>query len=262
MENVATLSQRSNIIKPKLKAFGVHVGISSVIFLGALYFIIYEWYPFPHFQIDGGWEGIRIMMAVDMILGPLITLIIFNPNKSRKEIRFDIGIIGTVQVCALIWGFYAVYSQRPVVIVDWQGVFYSLTAESFYDQGIEISELRKLSTKEPAIVYAEPPQSTKEVIDSLLLGMNNNLNEMEQFQLYRPFANYMQQSFENSLDIKQLVAVNGELNNELTLFLKEHDAEIDSFIYKQIQGRYKKAILIFSHEGEIAGILYTPLFVN
>ena len=111
MEATMTMTKKSSLIKSKFKAAGIHLGISSIIFLILSYFIIFQWYPFPYFTADGGWQGIRIVALIDLVLGPLLTLIIFNHHKSRREIRFDLGTIALVQVCVLAWGIYTVHDE-------------------------------------------------------------------------------------------------------------------------------------------------------
>jgi hypothetical protein len=62
----------------KLKATGVHLSLSLVVFVYLAYQIFFNWYPQPYFEIDGGWQGMRLVGAVDLILGPLITFLILN----------------------------------------------------------------------------------------------------------------------------------------------------------------------------------------
>ena len=75
-----------SLLKTKLKATAVHLSMSIVVFIYLAYQIYYNWYPQPYFSIDGGWQGIRLVGAIDLVLGPLITFLIFDLRKSRKEI--------------------------------------------------------------------------------------------------------------------------------------------------------------------------------
>ena len=67
------------------QAFSIHLCISSVIFVTLLFIIVAFWYPGVFIYL-GGWLGIKIVAAVDMVLGPLLTLIIFNPAKKKLKI--------------------------------------------------------------------------------------------------------------------------------------------------------------------------------
>jgi hypothetical protein len=75
------------------------------------------WYPYPYREISGGRELFLILVTVDVILGPLITLTIFNLAKPRKELRRDLAIVGLIQLLALGYGMWTVFVARPVHLV-------------------------------------------------------------------------------------------------------------------------------------------------
>jgi hypothetical protein len=150
---------KSDLIKAKLKAAGIHLGISAVIFVGILYLIVYQWYPDVFLVAEGGWSGIKLMVAVDLVLGPSLTLIIFNHTKPRKEIFFDLSIIAAIQMAALIWGGLQVYSERPVALVMWDGVFYTVTEDYYQKQGLSLKDLESFSDEKPLLILAESGQS-------------------------------------------------------------------------------------------------------
>lgn len=79
---------------------------------------IASWYLFPgaFFWVDGGIEGIALVVAVDLILGPILFLLVANPNKSKRERRLDAAVLFTIQFLAMGWGGWQVYAQRPVAI--------------------------------------------------------------------------------------------------------------------------------------------------
>ena len=106
-----------SLLKIKFKATAIHLLFSLVVFVVLAYLIVFHWYPVPYFGVDGGWQGIRLIALVDMVLGPLITFLIFDLSKSRRAIVFDIAVIFIFQIGALIYGINAAYSQRPVAIV-------------------------------------------------------------------------------------------------------------------------------------------------
>lgn len=64
-----------------------------------------------------GVSGIFLLiLAVDVILGPLITLVLAHPWKSKRELVLDLGLTGLIQIAALIYGMHAVWTARPVVL--------------------------------------------------------------------------------------------------------------------------------------------------
>ena len=92
-----------------------HAFFSLIIFAILGYLVYFCWYPQPLFAIDAGWQGLRILAFVDFVLGPLITLFIFNPQK--KELFKDLAIVALIQISALSYGVYHVYQSRPAIVV-------------------------------------------------------------------------------------------------------------------------------------------------
>jgi hypothetical protein len=58
-----------------------------------------------------------VVVCVDVVLGPLITLVIFNRNKKWPELRLDLALVGLVQLVALAYGLWTVFVARPVHLV-------------------------------------------------------------------------------------------------------------------------------------------------
>jgi hypothetical protein len=95
----------------------IHLAISAVIaaVVGALVFAL--WYPYPYRDISSGSELFRLVVAVDVVLGPLITFAIFDLAKPRKELRRDLVVVGLLQLAGLAYGLWTVQLARPVHMV-------------------------------------------------------------------------------------------------------------------------------------------------
>ena len=103
--------------KDRLKASGIHLAISCVIALLAAALVFGLWYPYPYRDISGGRELFLIVVAVDVVLGPLITLTIFNRIKPWSELRRDLVMVALIQLTALCYGLWTVSVARPVHLV-------------------------------------------------------------------------------------------------------------------------------------------------
>jgi hypothetical protein len=98
----------------RLKAFSLHLLSSATVLtliLGSLYF---GWYRWPGWYLTDVTRVVVVMVCVDVVLGPTLTLIIANQKKSRRELTRDIGIIVAVQLCALTYGSVSLWSGRPL----------------------------------------------------------------------------------------------------------------------------------------------------
>ena len=103
--------------KDRLKASGIHFCISLGIALLAAALVFGLWYPYPYREISGGRELFMLVVVVDVVMGPLITLAIFNLNKPRRELLFDLTAVGLLQLAALGYGLWTVFAARPVHLV-------------------------------------------------------------------------------------------------------------------------------------------------
>ncbi|MDG4553623.1 MAG: hypothetical protein P9E24_05180 [Candidatus Competibacter sp.] len=77
----------------QLHAFVIHLATSVTIFLIFLGIMFFVWYPAPYFEIDGGWKVPRILAGLDVVLGPLLTLIVFKPIRLPTSSNFLIKSI-------------------------------------------------------------------------------------------------------------------------------------------------------------------------
>jgi hypothetical protein len=98
------------------KAASIHLAISAFIALGVVATMLFVWYPPPYFEAMGGDHLVAILIGVDVVLGPLITLIIFAKGKALRLIRLDLTVIGLVQLAALVYGVSVVAGARPVYL--------------------------------------------------------------------------------------------------------------------------------------------------
>lgn len=108
------------------KAVGIHLAISLAILAILLYILFVHWFPGHLFDTDGGWQALQIIVGVDLILGPLLTLVAANPAKTTKELRKDFAVICLIQVCALTAGTGIAAANRPWALLWYDGVAYSM----------------------------------------------------------------------------------------------------------------------------------------
>jgi hypothetical protein len=114
----------------RYQAFAVHMAISLVIFFIILACITQYWYPGILFETGNGWKAIGMIVGIDLILGPLLTLIVFNHKKS--SLKFDLLVIALIQVAALSYGTWTIYKSHPIAITYFNKSFITLYADSTY----------------------------------------------------------------------------------------------------------------------------------
>jgi hypothetical protein len=98
----------------RLKALGLHLlgsATALTLVLGSLYF---GWYRWPGWYLSSVLHVVGIVVMVDLVIGPTLTLVIANRNKARRALARDVGMIVAVQLVALIYGAVTLWGGRPL----------------------------------------------------------------------------------------------------------------------------------------------------
>lgn len=107
-------------MKPRFKFAGRcaawHLLISLTVAVTTAALVFGLWYPMPYRALLGVAAMFWLILGVDAGCGPLLTLVVSNPRKALRERALDYGLIGAVQLAALIYGVHSVYTARPVVL--------------------------------------------------------------------------------------------------------------------------------------------------
>lgn len=105
----------SSRLRTSARPAAIHLSLSAVVALLAMAVIFLVWYPGALAKAQGVDRLLLIMIGVDVVLGPLITLIVFNPAK--KHLWFDLMVVATMQAAALLYGMTAIFGGRPAYVV-------------------------------------------------------------------------------------------------------------------------------------------------
>jgi len=93
-----------------------HLLVSAVVVALAASVVFLGWFPDPWRSLLGVTSVFGLVVVVDLICGPLLTLILASPHKSKRERWVDLALVGVIQLGALGYGLNSVYSARPVVL--------------------------------------------------------------------------------------------------------------------------------------------------
>lgn len=144
-------------LKQKLVATTLHLLVSAA-FVGALLALVMQvWYPGFLFGTDGGWQGLRIVILVDLVLGPLLTFVVYK--RGKKGLVLDLVLIAIMQLAALLGGGWIVYSERPLMLVFHEARFYSVTADDYLEVGVPVPDFSGLTSRPPDYAVIVPPES-------------------------------------------------------------------------------------------------------
>lgn len=101
-------------VKSRWTAFAIHLVLSLAVLVLLLAIIFYWWFP-RDLIFAGGVEGLRILIGVDIVLGPVLTLMVYKYGK--KGLKSDLILISTLQIVCLLGGLWLVFNERPLLQV-------------------------------------------------------------------------------------------------------------------------------------------------
>lgn len=103
------------MLHAKLKALSLHF-LYSLALVGIAALLVQHWYPDWLFWLDGGLQVMQLIVPIDLVLGPLLMFVVFNPKKSFKEKSLDVGVVLVLQWAALGYGLWQAHAQRPLAV--------------------------------------------------------------------------------------------------------------------------------------------------
>lgn len=207
-------------------AFAVHLGISLAIFAVLAYLVLAVWYPDLFFTTDGGWQGMRIIIAVDLVLGPLLTLIVYKHGK--PGLKFDLACIGTFQAVCLIAGTWLVYSERPLAIIYVDGQFASVSRETYLDADVPVPDFDAYPGAYPKWLMVDIPKDVNESADLRGEMMRKGQLMLLAVDRYKPFDPSSADFLAESEDPQELLEMDAE-TQQLPLWLAKHGGSLNDY---------------------------------
>lgn len=242
----------------RIKAASSHLTLSVFIFSIVVFVLIYIWYPSPHFAASGGWQGLKIAAGVDLVLGPLLTFIVFNSTKAKNKLLADLAVIISLQFMALAWGVNTIYSQRPFAIVYWESAFYTVPASALIKQNIKRDDLNKFSEQTPALIYAQKPDTESGLIKIAEITAQKQIPPHHQIELYRPLNQHFNALVSQQVDIAKIIANDANIKAKLNAILAANKRQMADYYYFSLRSKYRYIILLFSQQGQWLDYISVP----
>jgi hypothetical protein len=178
----------------RFTAFSLHL-LGSVtalsLILGGLYL---GWYRWPGWYLASVLHVVGIVVMVDLVIGPALTLIVANPGKPRRELARDIAMIVTVQLAALVYGTVTLWNGRPLYYT-----FSGDRLETVQASDIEADEVATALRENPSLAphwYSVPrwiwaplpndPDEAMRIVNDATLGGGKDVIDMPRY--FKPWA--------------------------------------------------------------------------
>ena len=190
--------------REKLVATAVHFLVTLALAASAAALIFLVWFPDPMQTMIGGTELFILVVGCDLVLGPLISLVIYNGRKPRRLLVMDYSIVGAVQLAALAYGVFILAGTRPVYVAFSSDRIEVVTAREIRPAELTHAKDPKyasLPLSGPRLVGIEVAPSER--LDALDQAMAGNEEHMRP-RFYVPYESKLEQILARAKPLEEL----------------------------------------------------------
>lgn len=238
----------------KHRAAGIHLAASAFVVGIVLTLMLLRWYPGAWFSAMGGNTLVFILAGVDIVIGPLLTWIVFSPGK--KTLKFDMGVIFALQISAFLYGLHVLYEARPVYMVFTNDQFRTVTAAELDPVLLEQTrypEFRAVPENGPRVATARMPvDAADRDLVMMITIMGSGLHQMPQF--WHPYNGRLALHTAGSLQtLREIAPANGAA---IDAYLKSNPVDANNLRFIPLRTRKKEmAALVDAATGDVVDIL-------
>lgn len=233
----------------KFQAFLIHLGISASVVGLLLLLMLTMWYPQPWFSHDGGWHVFRLILLVDVVLGPTLTLVVFR--RGKPELRRDLSIIVSVQVAAFACGAVLMFLYRPAFIVYAENNFFTVPWTEIRRGTRDIARIEPMAAaRGPGIVMLRLPADPAE--HARVIAQTRKPDGPMLTTLGDYFETMTPQNWEmvlkQSTDIERQAADNPDIRLELERFRAGNSQPLATLAFVPVICRYGVIMLVIDRK--------------
>ena len=239
------------------KASAIHLIISFLVILSLSALLSVAWYPPSYAWAIGGLGLITILAGVDVFLGPLLTLIVWDVNK--PNLRLDMSVIIFIQAIGLSYGLYTIFLARPV---------YQVFAVSQFDlvSAVEIpmgesgkavyDEFKSLPVSGPKIIAARLPIDPAERNQILFSSLHGGADLPQLPRYYVPYSEMAAEAARKAKPLEGLLQRDPATRDKLSSYLSGHDLNPAKVKYLPMHAKaHDQTVLLDADTGAVLGIV-------
>jgi len=210
-------------MKNRFYAFLTHLILSGLVAVFTVIMVFFVWYPEPLDKATGVTEIFLILLAVDIVIGPMMTFVVYQ--RGKPGLKLDLSIIATLQIVALIYGMSTVFAGRPVFIVFNQDRFdivrlVDIDTASAKKAELTGNETAKVSWFRPRWIGAVAPADRKRSEEILISALDGGADWPQLPELYVPLEQVKQQMLKRAKPLSALRKL--DKNNALLEIQDDH----------------------------------------
>ena len=233
------------MLKNKFIASIIHLGLSILLVGLVIGSILFFFFPQLFIGISDFKEIATILITVDLILGPLLTFVVFQPNK--KSLKFDLSVIAAIQIAALVYGGYSLFQVHPVYITFNIDRFTIVSAKDAEPEKAKYDEFKVSKLTTAKLAFAKMPNDIEKQNEVTLTAAMGGGDLDQRVEYYEPYNENISQIIAKGLD-PQLIFSNAQSDKNIKSFIDKHQDNIDEFVFLPINSAKKEAIIVLDKQ--------------
>ncbi len=170
----AAAAERTAVVRSRWPAALIHLLAGGAIVGLGTYLLVRTWYPGPFAQIAGGLHMLALLIGVDIVLGPILTLVASTPGKPRRVFARDLAVIFVLQAAGWAYGLHSLALARPVGLVFEVEQMRLVVAADTTPEVLSDAppEFRTLPWNGPRVMAAAKPTDAAGLAQAVSLALN------------------------------------------------------------------------------------------
>ena len=201
----------------RLKFFLSHLSISFLIALLVVGLVFFIWYPVPLAKAVDVTQIFLMMLAIDVIIGPVLGLLVYKEGK--KTLKFDLSVIIIIQIAALCYGIFSIEQGRPAWLVFHGDRFELIRKNEIVYQNITQAkpQFQQVSWLKPQYVAIQSSKDLKQRNDDMFAEIMGGISIAQRPERYVDFAQAKEQIQKRAQNLDLLNQYNDKINVEKIL---------------------------------------------
>lgn len=226
----------------KLKASMIHLSISLILVFLIIGTTMFFLFPGLFVSVTDFKEVASIIISVDLVLGPLLTFVAFNPQKPKKLLYLDFSVIAAIQLSALLYGAYSLFQIHPVYVAFNVDRFTIVTAKDAEPEKATDKTFRVSKFDSGKLAYAKMPTDIEKQNDLLLSATMGGEDLEQREEYYEPVEDNLSAIIAKSLDPDLIFK--GKKSKKTEKFLSKNKTKLDDFAYLPLNSMKKDAVIV------------------
>lgn len=239
------------------QAAGVNSLCSVLITVLIGWLVFGVWYAYPYGKLTSGRELFLLVVFVNVVCGPLLTFVLFNPKKSRKELWIDLSFVALIQLGALGYGMWTVWQARPLYLVHEVDRYKVISALDVRAEELNAlpANLKSQFWAGPQTVSIRPPKNAEEHNKVLFEAATGGRDYGARPEFYIPYDSAAAlRALSHTKPLALFLKRQPNQQEDAQKLAQEKGADIAKWLYLPVIAR-QDWVAVLDQQGQIQGFL-------